>query len=203
MKKILMTLVAVMLSATSFAQMSSGGFQLSSGSTYYGLRLGFTSAYIGGDVDSKSRGGFNIGAVLGIKCSPSTPLFLESGLYYTEKGGKWDVGNSRLDYIEIPLLMKYGIKATDELSVLPYIGPTFSFGVAGKTKFPGGGETDSFKEGMFNRFDVGIKLGCGVEYQMVYAELGYHWGITNISDLGAPFDDAFNRAFYMNIGINF
>ena len=194
-----------MISATSFAQMSSGGFQLSSGSTYYGLRLGFTSAYIGGDVDSKARGGFNIGAVLGIKCSPSTPLFLESGVYYTEKGGKFTGGNTRFDYIEIPLLMKYGIKATDDLSVLPYIGPTFSFGIAGKTKDALGivGENDSFDKGLFNRFDVGIKLGCGVEYQMVYAELGYHWGITNISDLPAPIDDAFNRAFYMNLGINF
>ena len=199
MKKILMTLVAVMLSATSFAQMSSGGFQLSTGSTYYGLRLGFNSSYIGGDVDLDSRAGFVIGAVAGIRCSPSTPLFLESGLYYTEKGGKKGGAKVRLDYLEIPLLMKYGIKATDDLSVLPYIGPTFGFGIAGKME---PGKEDSFGDDKYGRFDVGIKLGCGVEYQMVYAELGYHWGITNISDFPGDID-AFNRSFYMNIGINF
>ena len=201
MKKILMTLVAVMISATSFAQMSSGGFQLSNGSTYYGLRLGFNSAYIGGDVDLDSRAGFVIGAVAGIRCSPSTPIFLESGLYYTEKGGKKGDFKTRLDYLEIPLLMKYGIRATNDLSVLPYIGPTFGFGIAGKTEDPLVGKSDSFDDGAYNRFDVGIKLGCGVEYQMIYAELGYHWGITNISDMNGV--DAFNRAFFMNIGINF
>lgn len=200
MKKILMTLCALMISAASFAQMSSGGFHLDNRSTYYGVRLGFTSAYIGGDWDMDSRAGFNLGAVLGIKCSPSIPLFLESGLYYTEKGGKRPGVKVRTDYFEIPVLMKYGIKATNDLSILPYIGPTFNLGFAGKTKYAGVDDRDSFGDDRLKRFDVGIKLGCGVEWQMMYAELGYHWGITNISDNAA---DAFNRAFYMNIGINF
>ena len=199
MKKILMTLCALMISAASFAQMSSGGFQLDSRSTYYGVRLGFNSAYLGGDYDLDSRMGLSLGAVLGIKCSPSIPLFLESGLYYAGKGGKKGPMKVRADYLEIPVLMKYGIKATNDLSVLPYIGPTFNFGISGKTKLAEG-EHDTFGDNRLKRFDVGIKLGCGVEYQMVYAELGYHWGITNVSDNEA---DAFNRAFFMNIGINF
>jgi hypothetical protein len=200
MKKILMTICAVMISAVSFAQMGSGGFHLGEGSTYYGLRLGFNSSYIGGDVDLDSRPGLNIGAVVGLKCSPSVPLFLESGLYYAPKGGKKGAFKTRLDYLEIPVLMKYGIdvKGVDGLAVLPYIGPTFGFGIGGKVK---PGNTDAFDDGAYNRFDVGIKLGCGVEYNMVYWEMGYQWGVVNISDIDEI--DAFNRSFFMNIGINF
>ncbi len=202
MKKILVTLCAMMISVASFAQMGSGGFRLSEGTTYYGIRLGFNSARIGGDVDLNARPGLTIGGVVGLKCSPSVPLFLESGLYYTEKGGKKGGVKTRLDYLEIPVLMKYGIdiKGVDGLAVLPYVGPTFGFGIAGKIK-GGGVSTDSFDDGAYNRFDVGIKLGCGIEYNMVYAELGYQWGVTNISD--ADGIDAYNRNFFMNIGINF
>mgnify|MGYP002854019176 CR=1 FL=1 len=202
MKKILMTLCAVLISTVSFAQMRSGGFHLGEGSTYYGIRLGFNNSYIGGDDDLDARTGLNLGAVLGVKCSPSIPLFLESGLYYAAKGGKKGGVKTRLDYLEIPVLMKYGIDipSADGLAILPYIGPTFGIGVSGKIKSSVSSE-DSFGDGKYNRFDVGIKLGCGVEYNMVYAELGYQWGITNISDVDG--NDAFNRSFFMNLGINF
>lgn len=204
MKKIFVTMCALMISAASFAQMSSGGFKMSSASTYWGIRLGFVSANISGDnYDLGSRVGMTLGAVAGIKCSPSLPIFLESGLYYSSKGAKNKDINVRSDYLEIPVLMKYGIATgVQDLSVLPYIGPTFNFGIAGQTKTPGG-KHDTFgsEDNRLKRFDVGIKLGCGVEYQMVYAELGYHWGVTNISNIDEA--SAHNRAFYMNIGINF
>ena len=102
--------------------------------------------------------------------------------------------------------MKYGIGIADEFAILPYVGPNFAVGVGGQTKEIHPGETaikyDSFGSDKFNRFDVGIKLGCGFEWNMVYAEVGYNWGITNISDFRDD-SETFNRAFYMNIGINF
>lgn len=199
MKKLLAAICLMILSAPAFAQMQSGGFHLDRRSTYYGLRLGFTSASIGGDYDLDSRAGLTIGGIVGLKCSPSVPLFLESGLYYTEKGGKEGHVKVREDYLEIPFLMKYGFNVGGDVAILPYVGPTFGFGIAGKTKIDGL-ETDTFDDNGMKRFDVGIKLGCGVEWNMLYGELGYHWGVTNISDNEL---DAFNRAFYMNIGINF
>ena len=215
MRKIITTICAFILTIGASAQMMSGGFHLDHRSVYYGLRMGFTSAHIGGDFDTDARTGLNLGAVVGLRCSPYTPMFLESGIYYTERGGKEGVpGLERgenatlkynLSYLEIPVLMKYGIEVADQFAVLPYVGPTFAFGVGGQTKesYPGGSRKyDSFGSDHFNRFDVGIKLGCGVEWNMIYAELGYQWGITNISDFQEDMD-AFNRAFYMNIGINF
>lgn len=223
MRKIITTICACILTIGASAQMMSGGFHLDHRSVYYGLRMGFTSAHIGGDFDTDARTGLNLGAVVGLRCSPYTPMFLESGIYYTERGGKEGVpGLERgenatlkynLSYLEIPVLMKYGIEVADRFAVLPYVGPTFAFGVGGQIKetSPAGSlKYDSFDSDRFKRFDVGIKLGCGVEWNMIYAELGYQWGITNIGEYkitnisGESTDyDAFNRAFYMNIGINF
>jgi hypothetical protein len=211
MKKILTALCAMMITVGASAQMMSGGFRLDNRSVYYGLRMGFTSSHIAGDLDTDAKTGLNLGAVFGLRCSPYIPMFLESGIYYTEKGGKMSLGHDdstykyNLSYIEMPLLMKYGVEVADQFAVLPYVGPTFGFGVAGQTKekFPGGvRKYDSFGDDKFNRFDVGIKLGCGIEWNMLYAELGYQWGITNIGDFPSD-DDAYNRHFFMNIGINF
>jgi len=36
---------------------------------------------------------------------------------------------------------------------------------------------------------------------MIYAELGYHFGLANVSDIEDV--DAHNGSFFMNLGINF
>ena len=60
---------------------------------YYGLRLGLGFATVNNsELDiydgPNSRTGINLGAVVGFQLSPSAPVYLESGLFYTEKGGR-------------------------------------------------------------------------------------------------------------------
>ena len=207
MKKFFLSLVAALLAVPTFAQTNSGGFKLSESTVYYGIRLGVDFANISGDDtdDLSSRTGINLGGVVGLRISDRTPLYLESGLYYTERGAKYEKAGYTeklgLAYFEIPVLIKYGIQATEEISVLPYVGPYFSLGIGGKRKTP----TDSYSsfsdDGGFSRPDMGFKIGCGAEYNMVYAELGYQIGVANIAK-----DDKITRhgnAFYFNIGVNF
>ena len=49
MKKILVSLVAILMAAPSFAQFSSGGFDLDKENLYYGIRLGLNLASVSGD----------------------------------------------------------------------------------------------------------------------------------------------------------
>jgi len=201
MKKFLVAIVAVLFAAPSFAQYSSGGFSLSESTVYYGVRMGLNIANISGDYDGNwgSKTGFNFGGVVGLRVSQTTPIFLESGLYYTERGAKDGDEKVGLTYLEIPLLIKYGIQATDDIAVLPYLGPAFGFGIAGKVK--PGNESSFSSDGGFNRPDVGFKIGCGAEYNMLYLEAGYQFGMANILD-----DDnktAHGNAFFINFGVNF
>lgn len=204
MKKFFTAIVALMLAAPSFAQYSSGGFELDKQNLYYGVRIGMTAANLSGDADTDTKVGMTLAGVVGLRVSQSTPLFLESGLYYTERGAK-NVGYSN---VEIPLLIKYGIKATDDIAVLPFVGPYFARAGWGKTKIDNGDGTTS-KVGTFDekkwtglsRLNMGFKIGCAAEYDMLYLELGYQIGVTNISK-----DDNLSihsNALFANFGVNF
>jgi hypothetical protein len=205
MKKIFTAIVAMMLAVPSFAQYSSGGFELDKENLYYGVRIGLTAANLSGDdIDADTKVGMAMAGVVGLRLSSTTPVFLESGLYYSERGAK-DIGYTNL---EVPVLIKYGIKATDEIAILPFVGPYFARACWGKTKLADVGGT-SVKVGTFdekkwiglNRMNMGFKLGCGAEYNKLYLEVGYQIGVTNISkkdDLSIH-----SNAFFANFGVNF
>ena len=207
MKKILVSIVAALMAAPSFAQFSSGGFELDKESVYYGVRLGGTLASISSDIkgmDIDSKLGMTLAGVIGIRLSSSVPVFLESGLYYSERGGK-DCGYNNL---EVPLLIKYGFKATDEIAILPFVGPYFAYAFSGKTKIDDG-TGKKVKVGTFDekewmglkRANMGFKFGCGAEYNHLYLEVGYQLGVTNVSKM----DDvsAHSNALFANFGVNF
>ena len=208
MKKFLVAIMAVLFSAPSFAQYSSGGFNLSESSVYYGIRLGINFATLTGDTpDLGTKTGLNFGGTVGLRLSDTAPVFLESGLYYTGSGASKDKNSISLNYLELPILIKYGVQLNDDIALLPFMGPTFRYGLfGGKWKTSGAGKVDSFGDGKFKRADMGIKLGCGAEFNKLYAELGYQFGITNIADWQlANGDDAsaHNGAFFFNVGVNF
>jgi len=210
MKKLFTAIVAILMAAPTFAQYSSGGFSLEKENLYYGARIGLTSAGIGGDEGIGSKVGMTLGGVIGLRVSSTTPVFLESGLYYTERGGKKDKLTTSLNYFEIPILIKYGIKATDEIAILPFVGPYFSYAISGRTKMKGDEDWSSFNEtheyngktyGGYKHADMGFKLGCGAEYNKLYLELGYQFGVADISSYEAL--TKHGHAFFMNFGINF
>ncbi len=202
MKKIFTAILALMLAVPSFAQFSSGGFELDKEKLYYGARMGLNLGKLSGDFDvSGLKAGLNLGGVVGLRLSSQAPVFLESGLYYTQRGGK-DGGNKiTINYLEIPLLVKYGIKATDDIALLPFLGPYFSYGISGRMKGSNGTvDVDESSFDYVNRGDMGVKLGCGAEYNMLYLEVGAQIGITDISDVTGSIH---GNAFFVNFGVNF
>ncbi len=209
MKKILFGIVAMLTSLSSFAQYSSGGFTLDEENLYYGVRIGMQASTVTGEAEKfdpdGTKAGLTLAGVIGLRLSDTTPIFLESGLYYTEKGGKgYDKGSDPVKngakaafrILEIPVLIKYGIKAGDDVALLPFIGPYFSTAIGGKTN-----KHSSFNSGYFKRFDTGFKLGCGAEYNMLYLEAGYQFGLSNISKNEDY--SAHHGGFFANFGVNF
>ena len=197
MKKLLVAIIALFCSVSSFGQYSSVGFDLDKENVYYGIRFGGTLASISGDLSVGTKVGLTLGGVIGLRLSTSTPVFLESGLYYTQRGAKDDDFEITHNNLEIPLVVKYGFKATDEIALLPFIGPYFAYAVSSDHKGLHGKE-DPWRP---NRNNMGFKLGCGAEYNKLYLELGYQIGITNIWDS----DDitGHNNALFLNFGVNF
>ena len=178
---------------------------------YYGLRIGAAFATVNSDdryLDGGSaKTGLNVGFVAGFQVAYRSPVYFETGLSYIEKGGKGHYEGTKftysLDYLEVPLVMKYMIDVDRSFSIQPYIGGYLALGVAGKIKDFGNRQAySSFdsKEG-FQRFDGGIRIGCGLQYDFVYAELGYDIGLANISH--DYFDTSRTGALFATVGFNF
>lgn len=181
-----------------------------SSDAYYGLRLGVGFATVNSDdkyLDGGSmKAGINAGVVAGFQLGHYSPVYFETGLYYIEKGGEGHYGDSKftysLNYLEMPLLIKGFVDITSNFSVQPFAGGYVAVGVGGKIKDFGQRQAySSFDNDGFKRFDAGIKAGCGVQYEFLYGEIGYDFGLANISH--DYFDTSHTGMFYTTIGVNF
>ena len=206
----LVALVVCMSASAQFGQEVRRGSFADNHEIYYGLRLGLGLANVNSD-DKRLDGGdtqagLNIGGVIGFQLSPSAPVYLESGLFYTEKGGKGVLDKKKftydLNYLEIPILVKYKYEMDTDLNLVPFAGGYVAMGVGGKIKNFGDRETaSSFSAENFKRLDGGLRFGCGIEYQVLYADMAYEFGLANICH--SDWDTSKNGCFYINIGVNF
>jgi hypothetical protein len=223
MKKLFTLMMAIAIAMPTFAQFDGSRktrnrFNHSNVEQYYGVRLGLNVASINSStvgLDMNSYAGLALGGVYGLQLANSTPLWLEIGAFYSEMGGKdnnylFDKNDketrisqkktTRLMYLKAPIVFKYEFDVADDFYVQPFLGGYFALGIGGKTKlYEDKHSYDSFDD--YNRFDGGLRFGCGAEYQMVYAEIGFDFGIANICD--DDFASARNQNFFINVGVNF
>ena len=166
--------------------------------TYYSFRLGLAGGTINADNPFYDAGGIRSGLNAGfnadILLTPYTPLFFETGLQYIEKGGKKSSGDQKLtyslNYLEVPLLLKYQLKLDNNIAVTPFLGGYLACGIGGKIKDQNLRTAEnSFSDNNFKRFDGGLR------------EAGYDVGLANISQ--DSFDSAHTGTLFANIGFNF
>lgn len=182
--------------------------------SYVGFRIGGAFSTVNSDDPNlnggKSLGGLELGIVAGTRLTPNAPLYFEGGLEYIEKGGKSGKksnGNQMtysLNYIEVPLTLKYIHSFDNSFSIQPYAGGYLACGVSGKIKNFGNREAySSFGSDSYNfqRFDGGLKVGCGIGIDMFYADLSYDIGLANISH--DDFEESKTGSLQFTVGVNF
>lgn len=217
MKKIITLILGVLIAMPSFAQYETNRqrsrFNHDDTEQYWGFRLGLNIASLSSEYalhDMDSRTGIAVGAIYGHQLANNMPLWIEGGLFVSEKGGKtrWEGRKvtSRLTYLQVPVVCKYSFNVADDLFVQPFLGGYLALGLGGKTKNYGitlededRGAHSSYN--YFERFDGGLRLGCGAEYKMVYAELGFDFGLANIDK--NDIESTHTRNFFINVGVNF
>lgn len=183
------------------------------GDTYAGLRFGLSVGTVNSDSPyldgNKARAGVNAGIAVGTRLTPTIPLYLESGLYYTQKGGKSESHGEKfsysLDYLELPIVFKYKAPLGGGVTVEPFLGGFVACGVAGKIKDYQYREayssfSDDYRDN-FNRFDGGLRVGCGLAFDRLYLEAAYDIGLANVGK--DAFDDTHTGCFNLTLGVNF
>lgn len=160
------------------------------------------------EYDFKSKVGFNAGIM--IDYAFSKHFSLESGLYFTQLGGKDKSSEEEYTetttinqyYLQLPVLATYNLPFGKKSKWSVQAGPYVSCGIGGKTKyeFSGDGEDFSAKINSFGnkgpeiddetmemkgdsglkRFDVGLAFATGVTLNRCYVGVKYNLGLSNI-----------------------
>lgn len=183
------------------------------GDSYGGLRLGLSLANVNSDSPyldgNKMRAGVVAGLVGGTRIAGYTPLYLEAGVLFSQKGGKCESGGEKftytLDYLEVPLVFKYIADLGGNVTIEPFVGGYAALGVGGKIKDYQYREAyssfgDKYNDN-FKRFDGGIRVGCGFSFDQFYLEGAYDFGLANVGK--DAFDDTHTGAFNLTLGMNF
>lgn len=189
MKKILSTILAasmMLIGAQAFAQVSVGAGYLNS-TTRTKVNDNITTVpsngfYVGGDYTITEGKGFGISA----------------GAYYTylanetSKSGSIfgiQIGGSAKTtemYLDIPVNFNLSTDLGSSLKGFVYAGPTFSLGLSSMSEASGsiagiGGtkKIDNYENENYNRFDILVGGGVGVDYNQIRIKAGYNLGMLN------------------------
>lgn len=154
MKKFLMTAVLGMFALAGFSQVK------------WDAKFGMNFSNMTKFEDTKALPGFQLG--VGMDYGFSENWSLQSGLMISSKGYKVKEGEyketTRPIYLDIPILAAYKFNISDNTKFVINAGPYLAFGLGGKNKVDGVDESEKvFGENGWNRFDLGIQYGIGLE----------------------------------------
>ncbi len=117
-----------------------------------------------------------------------------------------DVGelDVRVDYLEVPVLVRGNFHASDTVTIRLLGGPAFGFKLNDKQTFAG--EDLSGEDALtLKSYDIGLAFGGAVQFGKFFVDGRYMFGLVNIDD--DPDDEGFveikTRAFTFMIGFVF
>ncbi len=184
-----------------------GGFTLANVNTVPETFMGFEWQTITGLVG----GAFlDLGLAKGFSLQPEA-LYVQKGAKVTVTKGEFTASMQvNLDYIEVPLLMKYGFATGGGLVPSIYAGPYLGFNTKAETVSKIEGypeEREDIKENIQST-EYGAAFGVGLAQKLggvkLVLDARYDLGLSNIiKDEDAPFEWAKTRTWLFMIGISF
>lgn len=171
-----MVIVALATSTTAWAQV--GG----------GIKAGVNFARVSGagDDDIGDRIGFTAGLFL---TTNQGLVALQPEVIFSMQGTKFDVETAKLDYVQVPVLLRIGTSAKSKASIYGMVGPSFGLLV----------QDDNWDDPI-ERADVGLVVAAGVTFSRLLAEARYTAGLTDFSKGSTAYK---NRVFTLMGGFVF
>ena len=177
MKRILSTLLAaslMLLGTQAFAQVSVNAGYLNSTRSYSNSSENANGGYAGVSFNLPIAGGFAIAP----------------GVYYSLITGKTlDLGSIASGTltehaINVPAYLNYSLGLNRDTKFFVYAGPTFQYGLASTVKYSSGlvsgsVDTDNYKNSDYNRMNVYLGGGIGINAGGFIVNVGYDYGMMN------------------------
>jgi hypothetical protein len=178
-----------------------GGLRAQSASAAPSTRVGITgglnsSTVGGGDAEGASRRtGFMVGAIL--VGSLGSGVSIEPEMLFTTKGAKFSdsegAGSFKMNYIEVPLLLRYDATASGNMRPFVYAGPAIALRASCDLVGVTGGLTENIScddleaQGLkFKTVDYSAIVGGGLAFnlsgKMVSVGVRYNHGLGKIAE---------------------
>lgn len=151
----------------------------------YGIKGGFnmSNLYSSDANDENILYGFNAGLYATLPISDF--IAIQPEILFTTKGAKLEYNNAlasgeskfRLNYIEVPLLVRVNITRNFNVHAGGYASYLISSKVTGRGDFNFEQEIDTND---LNKFDAGLSAGVGVDFDPISIGLRYNYGLTTI-----------------------
>lgn len=141
----------------------------------FGIKVGANFANINDakNIDLSSKTGLTAGIFLGLKYNK---FAIQPEVLYSQQGGDSDFGGFDLDYINVPVMLKYYLIG-NLLNI--QAGPQFGFVV--NDDFPS--KDDAGDQIKANSFDFSAAVGAGLDLPFgLSVDARYNFGVTEISD---------------------
>lgn len=184
MKKLIVLVFTVILSTTGFAQ----GLD-------FGVKAGVNFASISDASGFSNRTGFTAGIFAGAKFGDK--IGLQADLLYSQQGAKVDFGSFDLNYVNVPIVLKYYL--TDSFHI--HAGPQFGVLIDDKTQTVIG---ETINDIGTNEFDVSGVLGVGLDLPMgLRFDARYNLGFSDVPDEKGALEKGKNRVITLSVGYSF
>jgi len=171
-----------------------------------GIKVGVNLATISGfnDTDDSTSertglvaGGFlTVGLVPLIAIQPEVLFSMQgSKLHFGSTGVSTDA-TAKLDYLQVPVLLRIGNSGKDSASLYGVVGPTF--GILMRAK-----QDDVDIKDQLKNADTGVVVGAGVSLSRFFAEGRYTYGLTDLNKVEEPSGANRNRVISVLVGLAF
>ena len=191
MKKLFLAVVAMMVSAATFAQNEAGQITIQP-------KVGVNIANITDAVGVDPRIGLAAGAEFEYGLTDN--IGLSAGVLYSMQGAKASEESVdytlKLDYLNVPILANFYVSKGLALK----LGVQPGFKLSSKVKGEASGVTAELEvEDGVKSVDLSIPVGISYQYQNLVFDARYNWGVTKIIDDA----DSKNSVFQITVGYKF
>ena len=190
MKKLFLAVVAMMISAATFAQNEVGQLTIQP-------KVGVNIANITDADDADPRIGLAAGAEFEYGLTDN--IGLSAGVLYSMQGVKTTIIDDdctwKLDFLNVPILANFYVAKgfAVKLGVQP------GFKLSSKAKAKGSGASVELDVDGIKSVDLSIPVGVSYQYQNIVFDARYNWGVTKIVDDA----DSKHSVFQITVGYKF
>ena len=191
MKKLFLAVVAMMVSAATFAQNEVGQLTIQP-------KVGVNIANITDADDADPRIGLAAGAEFEYGLTDN--IGLSAGVLYSMQGVKTTIIDDdctwKLDFLNVPILANFYV--AKGFAVKLGVQPGFKLSSKAKFKGSGGSKEVEVEDGV-KSVDLSIPVGLSYQYQNIVFDARYNWGVTKIIDDV----DSKHSVFQITVGYKF